>query len=57
MVEYVEYGARLGLLLDAAQKRDYVYKPGEPVRELAEPEKVSADPVLPGFVLKPREVW
>ena len=57
MAEYVENGARLGMLLDPAQKRVYVYKPGEPVRELADPEGVSADPVLPGFVLKPREVW
>ncbi len=57
MVEYVENGARLGLLLDPGRKRVYVYKPGEPVRELADPEEVSADPVLSGFVLKPREVW
>lgn len=57
MVEYMENGARLGLLLDPARKRVYVYKPGEPVRELADPEEVSADPILPGFVLKPREVW
>ncbi len=57
MAEYVENRARLGLLLDPAQKRVYVYKPGEPVRELKDPEEVSADPVLPGFVLKPREVW
>ncbi len=57
MVEYMENGARLGLLLDPASKRVYVYKPGEPVRELADPEEVSADPVLPGFVLRPREVW
>lgn len=57
MVEYVENGARLGLLLDPARKRVHVYKPGEPVRELADPEEVSADPILPGFVLKPREVW
>ncbi len=57
MVEYVENGARLGLLLDPARRRVYVYKPGEPVRELADPEEVSADRILPGFVLKPREVW
>jgi Uma2 family endonuclease len=57
MAEYVENGARLGLLLDPTRKRVYVYKPGEPVRELADPEEVPADPVLLGFVLKPREVW
>src|SRR5215212_5061906 len=57
LADYIENGTRLGLLLDPACKRVYVYKPGEPVRELADPEEVSADPVLPGFVLKPREVW
>ena len=57
MAEYVVNGARLGLLLDPVHKRVYVYKPGEPVRELADPEEVSADPVLPGFVLKPRVIW
>lgn len=57
LVEYLENGARLGLLLDPVQKRVYVYEPGKPVRELADPEEVPADPVLPGFVLKPRELW
>lgn len=57
MQEYLENGARLGWLLEPVQKRVYVYKPGEPVRELTDPEEVSADPVLPGFVLKPREIW
>lgn len=57
MVEYMENGAWLGLLLDPARKRVHVYEPGKPARELADPEEVPADPVLPGFVLKPREVW
>lgn len=57
MREYIENGTKLGWLLDPIYKRVYVYKPGEPVRELADPEEVSADPILPGFVLKPGEVW
>lgn len=57
MVEYMENGARLGLLLDPAQKRVYAYRRGEPVRELEDPEEIPGDPVLPGFVLKVCEIW
>lgn len=57
MREYAENGARLGWLIDPDRKRVYVYHPGEPVRELENPEKVSGDPVLPGFALDLREVW
>lgn len=57
MREYVENGARLGWLLDPAQKRVYVYRPETPVQQLENPEKVSGDPVLPGFVLDLREIW
>lgn len=57
MVEYIENGARLGLLLDPARKRVYVYRRGESVQELADPEKVSAEPVLPGFELDLSTIW
>lgn len=57
MQEYLENGARLGWLMDPEQKRVYVYRPGAPVQRLENPEKVSSDPVLPGFVLDLREVW
>lgn len=57
MVEYLENGARLGWLMEPRQRRVYVYHPNEPVRELENAERISADPVLPGFVLDLREVW
>lgn len=57
MQEYVENGARLGLLLDPTLKRVHVYRPDELVRILENPEAVSGEPVLPGFVLDLREVW
>ncbi len=57
MVEYVENGARLGWLLDPESKRVHVYKPGEPVRALENPGRLSGDPVLPGFVLDLRPIW
>ena len=57
MVEYVENGARLGWLIDPTERRVYVYRPGAPLRQLDNPEKVSGEDILPGFVLEMRELW
>jgi Uma2 family endonuclease len=57
MQEYLDNGAHLGWLIDPAEKRVYVYRPGQPVEELEDPPSVSGDPVLPGFVLHVRELW
>jgi Uma2 family endonuclease len=57
MQEYVENGARLGWLVDPETKRVYVYQPNEPARALENPDELSGDPVLPGFVLDLRPVW
>ena len=57
MLEYLENGARLGWLIDPINKRVHIYRPGEAVVILDEPETVSGDPVLPGFVLDLREIW
>ena len=57
MTEYLENGVLLGFLLDPRQRRVYVYRPGQDVEVLEEPESVSADPVLPGFVLDLTTIW
>ena len=57
MQEYIDNGAQLAWLIDPEQKRLYVYRPNEPVQELDEPETVSGDPLLSGFVLNLREIW
>lgn len=57
MREYLENGARLGWLLVPASKRVYVYRPGRPVEALDDPERLSGERVLHGFVLNTREVW
>ena len=57
MTEYLENGVRLGFLLDPRQRRVYVYRPGQDVEVLEEPAAVSADPVLPGFVLDLTVIW
>ena len=57
MIEYLENGALLGWLIDPSTKRVHVYRPGQPVETLEQPDTVSGDPVLPGFVLDLRELW
>ena len=57
MEEYIENGARLGWLLDPVGKQVHIYRPGEPVEILDNPETVSGEPVLPGFGLDLSEIW
>ena len=57
MDEYMENGVRLGLLVDPIEKRVHVYRPGASVQIYDNPETVSADPELPGFVLNVKDVW
>ncbi len=57
MAEYLENGARLGLLIDPFERRVYIYRPGKEVEILEEPERISGDPELPGLVLYVRDLW
>ena len=57
MQEYMDNGARLGLLIDPQNKRVYIYRPDQEVETLQDIQSVSADPILPGFTLDLAEVW
>ena len=57
MDEYMENGSRLGWLLDIKNKRAYEYRLGEDVKILENPDNLSGEPILPGFILKLREIW
>ncbi len=55
--EYVENGACLGWLIDPETRRAHVYRPNEPARVLENPDRLSGEPVLPGFVLDLKPIW
>ena len=57
MQEYMDNGARLGLLIDPLDRRVYIYRPDREIETLDNPESVSADPVLPAFTLDLKEIW
>ena len=54
MEQYIANGALLGWLIDPYRRRVYVYRPGVEVEALDDPETISGDPVLPGFVFEVR---
>jgi Uma2 family endonuclease len=57
MEEYIEQGAALGWLLDPMGKNVYIYHPNALVECLEDPESLSGEPTLPGFVLHLADVW
>lgn len=57
MQEYIDNGAQLGWLLDPREKKVYVYRPNIPLEMLTQPQILSGEPVLHGFVLPLAEVW
>ena len=57
MEEYLENGAQLGWLIDPLERKVHVYRPDAPVEVLDNPQAVSGDPLLPGFVLELGKMW
>ena len=57
MREYMDNGARLGLLIDPQNTCVYVYRPGQPVELLQDPDSIPCDPVLRGFTLDLGPIW
>src|SRR5262245_30286484 len=57
MQEYIDNGALLGWLIDPLTRRVHLYLPQRPPEILEAPNSVTADPVLPGFVLDLRKIW
>jgi Uma2 family endonuclease len=57
MQEYMDNGAQLGWLIDAQEKRVYVYQQQAQVKELDNPQTIAGETVLAGFVLDLQEIW
>jgi Uma2 family endonuclease len=57
MGEYINNGARLGWLIDPQNRRVEIYRAQGEVELLENPTELSAEEVLPGFVLNLKRVW
>ena len=57
MDEYIANGARLGWLLDPLERQAHIYRLNAQPEILDNPESISADPELPGFILDLNPIW
>ncbi len=57
MQEYVDNGTQLGWLIDPRLRRVFIYCPGKTAECLENPENISGEPLLSGFVLNLQEIW
>ncbi len=58
MEEYMqEDGIKLGWLIDRKNRKVYIYRPGMSVECLDNPDTISGESILPGFVLNMSLVW
>lgn len=57
MEEYRSVGVPLGWLIDPEERRVHVYRPDRPPEVLDDPDRVEADPELPGFFLDLEPIW
>ena len=56
MAEYIAAGTRLGWLIDPPRRRVAVYRPGREPEIRDNPETLSGEDVMPGFVFRVREL-
>ena len=52
MAEWMEGGSRLGWMLDAIDRRVYIFRPGREMEILENPAVLYGEDVLPGFVFE-----
>jgi Uma2 family endonuclease len=57
MQEYLACGARLGWLIDPLERKVWIYRPGQQVEVLEEPQTLTAGPLMPDFALDLMPIW
>ncbi|WP_066423458.1 Uma2 family endonuclease [Anabaena sp. 4-3] len=57
MQEYLDNGTLLGWLIDRKQRQVFIYRPNTQVEILDNPQTLSGETLLPGFVLDLSQVW
>ncbi len=57
MQEYIDNGAKLGLLIDRKKRTVHIYRAGCVPTVLENLDSVSCEPELPGLTLKMSEIW
>jgi Uma2 family endonuclease len=57
MIEYRDNSVKLGCLINQKLRQVEIYRPGQPVEILENPQYLSGEDVLPGFILNLQMIW
>ena len=57
MQEYIDNGVSLGWLIDRTTRQVYIYTPDSEVKSLDNPQTITGEPILSGFVLDLAKIW
>ncbi|MFN6180303.1 MAG: Uma2 family endonuclease [Dolichospermum sp.] len=57
MQEYIDNGTQLAWLIDRKQRKVFIYRPNCGIEELDNPQTLTGEDILPGFVLDLSEIW
>ncbi|MDB9468413.1 Uma2 family endonuclease [Dolichospermum circinale CS-1225] len=57
MQEYIENGVKLAWLIDRKKRQVFIYRPNCEVEQLDNPQTLTGEDILPGFVLDISEIW
>ena len=57
MQKYIDNGVSIGWLIDRPNRQVYIYTSDKDVQCLNNPQTISGDPFLPGFVLDLTKIW
>ncbi|MTJ49258.1 Uma2 family endonuclease [Dolichospermum sp. UHCC 0259] len=57
MQEYIDNGVKLAWLIDRKQRKVFIYRPGQAVEELDNPQTLTGEDLLPGFILDLSQIW
>ena len=55
--EYIENGTQLGWLINQKKRQVEIYRPNQEVEILENPQTVSGENILPGFILDLTTIW
>ncbi len=54
---FLDYGVKLGWLINRKMRQVEIYRLGKPVEILDFPQELSGEDILPGFILNMGIVW
>ena len=57
MEEYINNGTKLGWLIDRKERKVYIYRSDNKIKELDNPSTLSGEDILSGFVLDLSSIW